>query len=81
MANFTEVEYGRTLTAAEQTSVDGYVSYQTTAGTTDGNLYTWNITGSEEAKSIRMWSTFEAGNGLITLVNSFTPAPTSAKIY
>jgi len=81
MANFTEVDYGRTLTAAEQTSIDGYVSFQTTAGTTDGNLYNWSISGSEIGKSIRMWSTLEAGNGFITLVSSFTPAPISAKIY
>ena len=81
MAYFTEVVYERVLTEAEQTSVDGYVSFQTNAGTTDGNVYSWSIVGSETGKSVRMWSTSEAGNGYITLVSSFTPAPVSAKIY
>jgi hypothetical protein len=82
MAYFTEVVYGRTLTEAEQTSVDNYLSEQVTAGTTDGNLYLWGISGKDAAtSSVRMWSTQESGSGYISLVNSFSPPASSAKIY
>lgn len=81
MAYFTEVVYGRTLTEAEQTSVNNYLSEQVTASTTNGNLYTWEITGNDGATSVRMWSTQESGSGYISLVNSFSPPATSAKIY
>ena len=81
MAYFTKIIYGRTLTEAEQTSVGNYLSEQVTASTTDGNLYSWGISGSDGFARVRMWSTQESGSGYISLLNSFSPPVTGAKIY
>jgi len=81
MAYFTNVNYGRALTTAEQASVDEYMSAQTTAGTTDGNLYGWSVVNSELVGIFRIWSTLESGNGYLALANSFSPPPNSTKIY
>jgi len=89
MAYFTQTNLGRAFTADEQTSRDNYIAAQVAAGTTDGNMYTWTIQQptttddglSAPTQNVRMWSTLEAGNGFLTLINSFTPPPVSAKIY
>ena len=83
MAYFTEVDFSRALTSAEQSSIDSYISDQLTAGTTDGNSYQWTYQNSDTPgiQKTRMWSTTEAANGFISICNSFSPAATSAKVY
>ena len=83
MAYFTKVDFGRTLTSAERSSINGYIVDQITAGTTDGNLYQWTYQSGDTPviQNTRMWSTTEAANGYIAVCNSFSPAATSAKVY
>jgi hypothetical protein len=83
MAYFTEIDFGRALTSAEQASLDSYVADQTTAGTTDGHSYQWTYQEGDipGIQKTRMWSTTEAANGFVSICNGFSPAPTSAKIY
>ena len=78
MAYFTQMKLTRDLTTEEQAAVDNYVSGQVTAGTNDGNLYLWTISGSEAAtfKAVRMWGTIESANGYKALTDTFTPAVT-----
>lgn len=84
MAYFTEINYGRVVTEAEQAQITSYVQGQVAAGTTDGNLYTWSYEVTAElngSERVRMWSTIEAANGMLAVVNSFTPPAQSAKVF
>jgi len=82
MAYFTQMKLTRDLTTEEQAAIDNYVNGQVTAGTTDGNLYLWTISGSEAAtfKAVRMWSTIESANGYKAIAAGFTP-PVDTKIF
>ena len=86
MAYFTEINYGHTLSESEIQQITNYVQAQKDAGNTDGNLYDWQIASLEPVSTpgtqqVRMWSTLEAANGFISMVNSFTPPATSAKVF
>ena len=93
MAYFTKVDFNRALTADETTSKDNYIAAQVAAGTTDGNVYQWNVTVTTTdaapedlpaplpVQYFRLWSTLDSANGYIALANSFSPPATNAKIY
>ena len=81
MAYFTYVPEMRELTEAEQAQVDGYVSAQMTAGTTNGDRYVWTINSEpdvELVQKVRMWGTIESATGFKTLFAGFSPAMTVA---
>jgi hypothetical protein len=81
MAYFTLIPTPRDLTAGESTQVDSYMTAQQTAGTTNGNLYTWALAlapGPDPApagsQNVRMWSTSESATGYQALFAGFSPA-------
>jgi len=83
MAYFTYVSEPRNLTEAESAQVDGYVSAQMTAGTTNGDRYVWTINSDPEVEpvqkqKVRMWGTIESATGFKTLFAGFSPAITVA---
>ena len=73
MAYFTEITTPRELTESESSQLTSYVSTQVTAGTTNGNIYTWQISASG-TQNVRMWSTSESANGYKSIMAGFSPA-------
>ena len=74
MAYFTRLTENteRTLTEAESTQLNNYIAAQVSAGTTDGNLYTW--TGIPNSANFRIWSTQAAATGYQSIFQAFSPA-------
>jgi len=69
---------GRELTSEEVTTRDNYLAAQVSAGTTDGNLYSWvynmnSETGASQEQQVRMWSTLESVNGFKAVFAGFSP--------
>jgi hypothetical protein len=77
MAYFTYFQTQRDLTEAESAQVDSYISAQITAGTTDGERYSWTTSSSSPtpdiSRSVRMWGTIESATGYKTLFAGFSP--------
>jgi hypothetical protein len=85
MANFTHlVQPARQLTEAEDAQRTAYVNAQISAGTTDGNLYSWaygiDETGKPISNQFRIWTSEAAANGMRDLYAGFTP-PMTVKVY
>jgi len=73
MAYFTEITVPRVLTEAETSQLASYISAQTTAGTTNGQVYKWSNT-ADTTTNVRMWSSTESANGYQSLLAGFSPA-------
>ena len=81
MAIVTKVNWGREITEAEVTSIRAYAANAVTAGTTDGVWYIGQTTEDTlTTTQLRVWTTTDAANGFIAVVNAFSPAPTSAEV-
>ena len=81
MAYFTRVtntETTRALTEAEEEQKNSYISAQVAAGTTDGNLYSWN--GTPLSASFRIWTSQAAATGFQSLWQGFSP-PIAMSVY
>ena len=75
MAYFTKITALRDFTEAERTQLTNYVEAQTTAGTTDGNVYNWLFNNdSDVPQNVRMWSTSESATGYQAVLAGFSPA-------
>ena len=64
----------RDLTESETTQLENYINAQKSAGTTNGVIYTWNISSSETTQPNRLWGSVESANGYKDLLASFNPA-------
>jgi type IV secretory pathway component VirB8 len=76
MAYFTEMTTQRYLTESESAEISSYVNTQQTAGTTDGNIYSWTVNNNPDltnVPNIRMWGTIESANGYKNLLAGFNP--------
>jgi len=81
MANFTHlVQPARQLTEAEDAQRTAYVNAQISAGTTDGNLYSWAYGIDGISNQFRIWTSEAAANGMRDLYAGFTP-PMTVKVY
>jgi len=75
MAYFTKITALREFTEAEQTQLTNYLEAQTTAGTTDGNVYNWPFNNDYGLpQNVRMWSTSESATGYQAVLAGFSPA-------
>jgi len=87
MAYISMITDPRELTEAEGEQLTTYITAQVTAGTTNGNLYTWALAvvpGPDPApagsQNVRMWSTSESATGYQTILAGFSPA-VSVSVY
>ena len=80
MAYFTRLTDTETrgLTEAEKTQRQNYIDAQVSAGTTDGNLYSW--TGTPDSGNFRIWTTQAAATGMQSLYQGFSP-PIAMSVY
>ena len=80
MAYFTRLTNTETreLTEAEITQRQNYIDAQVSAGTTDGNLYSWN--GTPDSASFRIWSTQATATGFQSIYQGFSP-PIAVSVY
>ena len=84
MAYFTRItnNEARQLTEAELTQRQNYIDAQVAAGTTDGNLYNWNVVSVSEAFTVgfRIWTTQAAATGYQSIYQGYSP-PIPMSVY
>lgn len=80
MAIKTKIALARNYTADELAKFNAKLAEATAAGTTDGSAQDLEDPPGSPTASVRVWTTIEAANDWLALLNSFNPPPVSASV-
>jgi hypothetical protein len=77
----TSITRDRAWTEAEQNTIDEANNAAVAAGTTNGSAADSTAKNVFPKTAIRIWTTTDAANAYVAMVNGFTPPVTDASVH